>query len=99
MRPHCFTVTAMIWAQTPRKLKTVSGRGADMFVTNQVANAQMKELAAVYPVLNVDKAKDADERFRAFIQSVFEKKVVSSVFLTGEGFENSLYPLSLKVLV
>ena len=82
-----------------RKLKTVSGRGADMFVTvDQVANAQMKELAAVYPVLNADKAKDADERFRAFIQSVFEKKVVSSVFLTGEGFENNWYPLSLKVL-
>lgn len=34
----------------------------------------------------------------AFIQSVFEKKVVSSVFLTGEGFENNWYPLSLKVL-
>ena len=46
----------------------------------------------------MDKAKDADERFRAFIQSVFEKKVVSSVFLTGEGFENNWYPLSLKVL-
>lgn len=82
-----------------RKLKTVSGRGADMFVTvDEVANAQMKELAAVYPVLNVDKAKDADERFKAFIQSVFEKKVVSSVFLTGEGFENNWYPSSLKVL-
>ena len=82
-----------------RKLKTVSGRGADMFVTvDEVANAQMKELAAVYPVLNVDKAKDADERFKAFIQSVFEKKVVSSVFLTGEGFENNWYPGSLKVL-
>lgn len=82
-----------------RKLKTVSGRGADMFVTvDEVANAKMKELAAVYPVLNVDKAKDADERFKAFIQSVFEKKVVSSVFLTGEGFENNWYPSSLKVL-
>ncbi len=82
-----------------RKLKTVSGRGADMFVTvDEVASAQMKELAAVYPVLNVDKAKDADERFKAFIQSVFEKKVVSSVFLTGEGFENNWYPSSLKVL-
>lgn len=82
-----------------RKLKTVSGRGAEMFVTvDEVANARMKELAAVYPVLNVDKAKDADERFKAFIQSVFEKKVVSSVFLTGEGFENNWYPSSLKVL-
>lgn len=82
-----------------RKLKTISGRGAELFVTvDEVANARMKELAAVYPVLNVDKAKDADERFKAFIQSVFEKKVVSSVFLTGEGFENNWYPNSLKVL-
>lgn len=82
-----------------RRLKTISGSGADMFVTvDEVARAQMKELAAVYPVLNVDKAKDADERFRSFIQSVFEKKVVSSVFLTGEGFENNWYPASLKVL-
>lgn len=82
-----------------RRLKTFSGRGADMFVTvDEVANARMKELAAVYPVLNVDKAKDADERFKAFIQSVFEKKVVSSVYLTGEGFENNWYPGSLKVL-
>lgn len=82
-----------------RKLKTVSGRGAEMFVTvDEVANARMKELAAIYPVLNVDKAKNADERFKSFIQSVFEKKVVSSVFLTGEGFENNWYPNSLKVL-
>ena len=58
----------------------------------------MKELAAIYPVLNVDKAKDADDRFRSFIQGVFDKKVVSSVFLIGEGFENNWYPNSLKVL-
>ena len=49
-------------------------------------------------MLNVDKAKDADERFKSFIQSVFDKKVVSSVYLTGEGFENNWYPASLKVL-
>lgn len=82
-----------------RKLNTVTGKGNDLFVTvDEVANAQMKELAAIYPVLNVEKAKDADERFKGFIQSVFEKKVVSSVFLTGEGFENNWYPNSLKVL-
>ena len=82
-----------------RKLNTVSSRGAGMFVTvDEVANAQMKELEAIYPVLNVDKAKDADESFKAFIQNVFEKKVVSSVYLTGEGFENNWYPNSLKVL-
>ena len=82
-----------------RRVKTVIGRGSDLFVTvDEVARAQMKELAAIYPVLNVDKAKDADDRFRTFIQSVFDKKVVSSVFLIGEGFENNWYPNSLKVL-
>lgn len=82
-----------------KRLKTVTGNGNNVFVTvDEVANAHMEELAAIYPVLNVDKAKDADERFKSFIQSVFEKKVVSSVFLTGEGFENNWYPSSLKVL-
>ncbi|MGO5443661.1 DUF5716 family protein [Faecalimonas sp. LCP19S3_D12] len=82
-----------------RKLRTGIGKGADTFVTvDQVASAQMKELAAVYPVLNVDRAKAADNRFKQFVQSVFDKKLVSSVFLTGEGFENNWYPLSLKVL-
>ena len=39
-------------------------RSRDMFVTvDEVANAHMKELEAIYPVLNVDKAKDADEQF------------------------------------
>ena len=58
----------------------------------------MEELKAVYPVLNVDKARNADERFRHFIQGVFNKKHVSSVYLTGEGFENNWYPNSQKVL-
>lgn len=82
-----------------RKLKTGFGKGKESFVTvDEVANAQMEELAAVYPVLNVDKAKDADGRFKHFIESVFEKRLISSVFLTGEGFENNWYPNSLKVL-
>ena len=82
-----------------RKLRTITGTGNELFVTvDEVASAHMEELAAIYPVLNVDKARDADERFKSFIQSVFDKKVVSSVFLTGEGFENNWYPGSLKVL-
>lgn len=82
-----------------RKLNTGNKISKDTFVTvDEVANAQMSELAAVYPVLNVDKAKEADARFKLFIESVFEKKLVSSVFLTGEGFENNWYPASLKVL-
>lgn len=82
-----------------RKLKTGFGKGHDSFVTvDEVASAEMKELEDVYPVLNVDKAKDADEAFRRFIQSVFEKRLVSSVFLTGDGFENNWYPNSLRTL-
>ena len=82
-----------------RKLRTGFGKGTDVFVTvDEVASAQMAELAAVYPVLNVDRAKDADVCFKQFVQGVFAKKLVSSVFLVGEGFENNWYPQSLKVL-
>lgn len=82
-----------------RKLRTGFGKGTDSFVTvDEVASAQMEELAAVYPVLNVDRAKDADICFKKFIEGVFSKKLVSSVFLVGEGFENNWYPQSLKVL-
>ncbi|MEG0356054.1 MAG: DUF5716 family protein, partial [Lachnospiraceae bacterium] len=82
-----------------RKLKTGQRVGINTFVAvDEVARAQISELQAVYPVLNVDKAKEADARFKLFIEGVFEKKLVSSVFLTGEGFENNWYPASLKVL-
>ncbi|HBA63331.1 MAG TPA: hypothetical protein DCZ20_05695 [Lachnospiraceae bacterium] len=82
-----------------RRLHTAFDKGREPFVTvDEVANAKMKELQALYPVLNVDKAKDADAGFRKFIQGVFEKKLVSSVYLTGDGFDNNWYPNSLKVL-
>ena len=82
-----------------RRLKPGLGGGRTTFVTvDEVASAHMKELAAVYPVLNEDKAKDADTRFCKFIEGVFDKRIVSSVFLTGEGFENNWYPKSLRVL-
>ena len=82
-----------------RKIRTGYGKGQTTFITvDEVAQAQMEELSAVYPVLNVDRARDADIQFRQFVQGVFDKKLVSSVFLVGEGFENSWYPQSLKVL-
>lgn len=82
-----------------RRLKPGLGGGKTTFVTvDEVASAHMKELAAVYPVLNEDKAKEADTRFHKFIESVFDKRIVSSVFLTGEGFENNWYPVSLRAL-
>ena len=89
----------VIRAYMLRELKNGYKKGKERFVTvDKVAEAQMEELESVYPVLNVDKAKAADEHFKCFIQSVFEKKLVSSVFLTGEGFENNWYPNSLRVL-
>lgn len=82
-----------------RKIRTGFGKGRDTFITvDEVANAQMEELSAVYPVLNVDRARDADVQFKQFVQGVFEKKLVSSVFLVGEGFENNWYPQSLRVM-
>ena len=89
----------VIRAYMLRELKTGYRKGKESFVTvDKVADAQMEELESVYPVLNVDKAKAADEHFKCFIQSVFDKKLVSSVFLTGDGFENNWYPNSLRVL-
>ena len=82
-----------------RKIRTGYGKGRDLFITvDEVANAKMKELSAVYPVLNVDRAKEADVKFKQFIQGVFEKKLISSVFLVGEGFENNWYPQSLRIM-
>ena len=82
-----------------RKIRTGYGKGRDTFITvDEVANAYMEELSAVYPVLNVDRARDADVRFKQFVQGVFDKKLVSSVFLVGEGFENNWYPQSLRVM-
>ena len=87
-----------ICAYMLRELKT-GKKGHECFVTvEKVANAQMTELEQVYPVLNIERAKAADEHFKRFIQSVFKKKTVSSVFLTGSGFENNWYPNSLRVL-
>lgn len=89
----------VIRAYMLRELKNGYRKGKESFVTvDKVAEAQMEELESVYPVLNVDKAKAADEHFKCFIQSVFDKKLVSSVFLTGDGFENNWYPNSLRVL-
>lgn len=91
----------VIRAYMLRKLKAENGVNDDMFVTvDEVASARIQELEAIYPFLNLEmeQVKDADESFKTFIQGVFEKKVVSSVYLTGEGFEQKWYPNSLKVL-
>ncbi len=87
----------VIKAYMLRKLNTAAGQ--ETFVTvDEVASAAIAEYEAMAPIMNEEKAKSADERFQSFIQSIFEKKVVSSVYLTGEGFENEWYPNSLKML-
>lgn len=82
-----------------KKLHISNAKGKEMFVTvDEVANANIKELEALSSIMNEEKAKTADESFQAFIRNVFEKKVISSVFLTGDGFEKNWYPNSLKML-
>lgn len=89
-----------IQAYMLRRLNAVHKRDKELFVTvDEVAKAHIKELEAIHLLIDdEEKARSADERFKAFIQSVFEKKVISSVYLTGEAFENEWYPNSLKVL-
>lgn len=82
-----------------KKLKTAFDKGRDPFVTvEEVANIGMEELKAVFPMTNEEKAAEADARFRTFVQGVFEKRLISSVYLTGEGFDQNWYPSSLKVI-
>lgn len=89
----------MIRAYMLRKLNTAKEKSQDLFVTvDEVATAKIAEMKALCPVLDEEEVKSADERFTDFIRNIFEKKVVSSVFLTGEGFEKNWYPNSLRVL-
>lgn len=82
-----------------KRLKTAFDKGRDPFVTvEEVANAKMEELMAVFPVMEQDEAAKADERFKRFVQGVFDKKLISSVYLTGEGFDREWYPQSRKVI-
>jgi len=81
-----------------RKLNVDSGQRKTFVTVDEVANAHMKELEALYPIFSEERIRDADESFKAMIENVFEKRVISSVYLTGEGFEKKWYPNSLRVL-
>lgn len=94
---HCDT--QKINACMLKKLHVMNAKGKEMFVSvDEVASADIKELEALTSYMNEEKAQTADESFQAFIRNVFEKKVISSVFLTGDGFEKNWYPNSLKML-
>lgn len=69
------------------------------FITvDDIAFAKKEEMDIIYPLIHGEKAREADARFKLFVEHVFDQRMVSSVFLTGEGFENQWYPNSLKVL-
>ena len=88
-----------IYAYMLKKLHVSNVKGKEMFVTvDEVASADIHELELLSTIMSEEKARTADESFQAFIRNVFEKKVISSVFLTGDGFEKNWYPSSLKVL-
>ncbi len=75
------------------------GFGRENFVTvEEVESQNIEELKYAYPVMNKDMAQVADVRFKVFVEHVFERKIVSSVYLTGVPFENNWYPNTLKVI-
>ena len=82
-----------------RRIETAISAGETEFVmVEKVSDALMSELHVTFPVINVELAMEADMRFTNFVNGVFDKRMVSSVFLTGEGFETNWYPESLKVM-
>lgn len=82
-----------------KRLKTAFDKGREPFVTvEEVASAKMEELQSVLPTMDPEKARTADERFKTFVQGVFEKKLISSVYLTGEGFDREWYPNARRVI-
>lgn len=82
-----------------KKIESDSNYNNKTFVkVEDVASVDQTVMDTIYPLLHGEKAREADARFKIFVENIFEQKVVSSVFLTGEGFENNWYPESLKVL-
>ncbi len=65
---------------------------------DHIADAKKHEMDVIYPLIHGEKAIEADARFKLFIEHVFDQRMISSVYLTGEGFENTWYPESLKTL-
>ncbi len=72
--------------------------GSSFVMVEEVSHALMSELHVTFPVMNVDSAMEADVRFLHWVNGVFDRRRISSVFLTGEGFETNWYPETLKVM-
>ena len=79
--------------------RTLLEKKKPIFVTvEKVASITMKEISPAFPIMDERRAKYADEKFLDFVEGVFQKKVVTSVFLMGEVFNQDWYPDSLKRL-
>ena len=82
-----------------RHLRSGLGDGKTTFVTvDEAINEQMNDAGFVYPILDKEKAREADKQFTKFIDGVFYRRIVSSVFLTGEGFAGEWFPNSLRTI-
>jgi len=58
----------------------------------------MRGESFIYPVIDREKEKEADLQFGKFVEKVFERRIISSVFLTGEGFNTQWFPNSLRTI-
>lgn len=82
-----------------QRIESAPEYSSKTFVTvDDVASARQEVMDTIYPLLHGEKAREADARFKIFVENIFDQKAVSSVFLTGEGFDNNWYPESLKAL-
>jgi hypothetical protein len=81
-----------------KKVEMSKEQSHDFVVVEEVARANRDELQAILPLLRDNEGKTADESFTSFVENIFDKRVISSVFLTGIGFEEQWYPNALKVI-
>lgn len=87
-----------VHARMLRKIQT-ERRYQQVFITvDDIAYADKMEMDVIYPLIHGERAREEDARFKLFVEHVFDQRMVSSVYLTGEGFDNQWYPESLKVL-
>jgi len=88
-----------IKAYTMRRLRAGLGDGKTTFVVvDEIANDQFRDVPFVYPVLDEIRAKEADRQLSKFVERVFYGRTVSSVYLTGGGFEGNWFPSSLRLI-
>jgi hypothetical protein len=86
-----------IKAYVMRRLMQGIGDGKTTFVTvDEFTSTQMGGGSFIYPVIDSEKEREADLQFSKFVDKVFQKRIISSVFLTGEGFGAEWFPNSLR---